>query len=660
MVGSVVAVGARAGPCTVRERDAVWAWDAARRDGTKGACGNARNDTRGLHMFDLTSSRRQFVKGAGAAAAATVALASMPAMAHAADSKKADASADASGVKDGTYVGSAQGKHDVVEVTVTVSGGKIADVEITKCNDTDGIVEAVTNRLPQLVVDTQSLNYDNISGATVTTAAFTTAIEDALTQAGFDVSALEKGAKAEVTYEDPASTDADVIVLGAGGAGMCAALTAYGEGKSVIILEKMPEVGGNTMLSGGGMAAPCNWLQEQEGIEDSPELFESDVFKGGDEKGDPDLVHVLAQGALEGAEWLRDEHNVEWSDHLVFFGGHSVKRSVVPEGESGAKITTPLENDCKAAKIAIVTDMRATDFVMDDDGVTVKAVKATRTDGKEFESTGKAFVLATGGFGSNVEMRLKYDSTLGDKIKSTDSVGTTGDGITMAENIGAAFTGMEYIQTYPTCDPITGALLYIYDERLYDRGILVNKEGDRFVEELERRDVISNAIVSQTDNCAWLLWDQAGADETQLLVNHKGEYDMGVASGVVVKGDTLEEVAEAAGIDPDEFAKTVEHWNEMCDAGSDSDFNYRSTMNKFETAPYYLGRCVPSVHHTMGGVHCTTDAQMQKEDGTPFTNLFAAGEVTGGIHGTNRLGSDAIADLTVFGRIAGSSAAGAC
>lgn len=611
-------------------------------------------------MSKLVSSRRQFVKGAAAVAAAGAALGLVGGI-GAASASEASEPSETSGAssqpQDGTYTASAQGKHDLVEVTLTVSGGAIADVEVTSCNDTEGIAEAVINRLPALVVEHQSLNYDSVAGATITSAAFTAALEDCLAQAGFDVAALEKGERCEVVYADPASTDADVVVLGAGGAGMVAALTAASEGRSVIVLEKMPEIGGNTMLSGGGMAAPCNWLQAEEGIEDSKELFESDVMAGGDDKGDPALVHVLAEGALDAAEWLRDEHGVEWSDHLVFFGGHSVKRSVVPEGESGAKITSPLEADCKAAGIQIECDMRATELVMSDDGLTVTAVKATRADGKEFEFTGRAFVLATGGFGSNVEMRMKYDPTLDGNIKSTDSIGTTGDGVTMAESIGAAFTGMEYIQTYPTCDPITGALLYIYDMRLYDRGILVNKEGDRFVEELERRDVISNAIKSQTDNCAWLLWDEAGVEETQLLANHKGEYDMGVQNGVVVKGDTLEEVAEAAGVDAEELVKTVERWNEMCDAGHDDDFDYRSNMNKFETAPYYLGRCVPSVHHTMGGVHCTTDAQMQKEDGTLFENLFAAGEVTGGIHGTNRLGSDAIADVAVFGRVAGSSAA---
>ena len=597
--------------------------------------------------MSINASRRQFVKGAALGTAAVLAASAAPAAVL----------ADEPEVVDGTYTASAQGKHAPVEVTVTVEGGQIADVQITSCSDTDGLVESVVNRLPQLVVDTQSLNFDSVTGATITSMAFRMALSDCLEQAGFDVAALEAADKAEPVFEDPATTDADVIVLGAGGAGMCAALTASAAGKSVIIIEKMPSIGGNTMLSGGGMAAPCNWLQEKEGIEDSVELFASDVIAGGDEKGDPELIQVLAEGALPAAEWLRDEHGVEWSDHLVFFGGHSVKRSVVPEGESGAKITTPLENDCKAAGVSIYTDMRATEFVMADDGVTVQAVKAVRSDGVEFEFTGRAFVLATGGFGGNVEMRMKYDSDLDENIKSTDSVGTTGDGVVMAEGIGAAFTGMEYIQTYPTCDPVTGALLYLYDMRLYDRGILVNKEGQRFVEELDRRDVISNAIKSQTDNCAWLLWDEAGVEETQLIKNHQGEYDMGVESGVVVKGDTLEEVAEAAGIDPTEFAATVAHWNEMCDTGADDDFNYRSKMNKFETAPFYLGRCVPSVHHTMGGVHCTTSAQMQKEDGTLFTNLFAAGEVTGGIHGTNRLGSDAVADVAVFGRVAGASAA---
>lgn len=605
--------------------------------------------------MNLTSSRRLFVKGAAGGMAALVAAGSVPALALA-DEAASDDAAAASGVTDGTYSASSRGKHAPVTVEVTVSGGKISDIKISEHSEMPGMVESIEKDMLPLIVEHQTLNVDNVTAATVTSSAVLLAVADALGQAGFDVDALYDADYAAPVYEAPETTDADVIVIGAGGAGMNAALTAAAAGKSVIILEKLPSIGGNTQVSGGGMAAPCNWLQQEEGIEDSPELFEQDIIAGGDDTDqDHDLVHVLAFGALEAAEWLRDEHGVVF-DHLNFFGGHSVMRSLVPKGESGAQITWPLKNDCEKAGIPIYRNMRATEFVMNDDG-SVAAVKAQNPAGDEFEFTGKAFVLASGGFGGNLEMRMKWDPTLDENVMSTDTVGTTGDGITMAEAIGADFVGMKWIQTYPTCDPITGALLYIYDVRLMDRGILVNEEGNRFVEELERRDVISNAIKAQTGAYAYMFFDQTGVDETGLFESHPGEVQMCTELGTLFKGDTIAEVAEAAGVDAAGLEACVAHWNEMCDEGVDADFNYRSNMNKFETGPFYLGRCVPAVHHTMGGVHITVDAQVVREDGSTFPNLFAAGEVTGGIHGTNRLGSDAVADTAVFGRVAGASAA---
>ena len=596
--------------------------------------------------MNLNASRRQFVKGAGAAAA-MFAVAGLPVAAYAADGEAT--------VVDGTYTASAQGKHAPVEVAVTVADGAIADIAITDHHEMPGMVESVEKTMLPLIIENQTLNVDNVTGATITSVAVIGALTDALAEAGFDTATLTKAAYAAPVYEAPATTDADVVVLGAGGAGLSAAIVAADAGKSVIVLEKLPSIGGNTQISGGGMAAPCNWLQEEEGIEDSPELFEQDILVGGDNIADPDLVHVLANGALDSAEWLRDEHNVEFT-HLNFFGGHSVKRSVVPEGETGAAITWPLKSDAEKAGIQIYTALQATEFVADDDGA-ITAVKAVNPNGEEFTFTGKAFVLATGGFGSNVEMRMKYNPDLDENVKSTDTVATTGDGIAMVEPLGVDLVGMEWIQTYPTCDPVTGALLYICDMRLMDRGILVNEEGERFVEELERRDVISEAIKEQTGNYAYLLWDQTGVEETKLFDNHPGEVKMCTDFGTLFEGNTLEEVAEAAGVDAAALVATVEHWNEMCEAGEDADFNYRSTMNTFGKAPYYLQRVVPAVHHTMGGVHITTDAQVVKADGSTVPNLFAAGEITGGIHGTNRLGSDAIADVITFGRIAGASAA---
>lgn len=598
--------------------------------------------------MSITTSRRGFVKGAGAGIAAVAATSMISGVAFADDAK-------ASEVKDGTYTAAARGKHADVNVEVTVEGGKVTDIKIGDNIEMPGMVESVEKVMLPLIIDNQTLNVDTVTGSTITSMAVLNAVTDACKQAGLEAS-MSAAEHAAPVYEAPATTDADVIVLGAGGAGLSAALTAAKAGKTAIVLEKLPSIGGNTQISGGGMAAPCNWMQKEEGIEDSPELFENDIIAGGDDTDqDHDLVNVLANSALESAEWLRDEHNVEFA-RMSFFGGHSVKRSLVPKGESGAQITWPLKGDAEAAGVTIYTNMRASEFVVDDSG-TITAVKASDPDGNEYEFTGKAFVLATGGFGSNVEMRLQYNPDLDENVHSTDTVATTGDGIVMAQGIGAGLVGMQWIQTYPTCDPVTGALLYIYDMRLDDRGILVNAEGDRFVEELDRRDVISNAIKSQTGEVAYLLWDQAGVDETGLFDAHPGEVKMGYDLGTLFKGDTLEEVAEAAGVDAEELVKTVEHWNEMCDAGADADFNYRSTMNKFETAPYYLGACVPSVHHTMGGVHINTDAQVVKETGETIPNLFAAGEVTGGIHGTNRLGSDAVADCITFGRIAGASAA---
>lgn len=598
--------------------------------------------------MSITTSRRNFVKGAGAGIAAVAATSMISGVAFADDAK-------ASEVKDGTYTAAARGKHADVNVEVTVEGGKVTDIKIGDNIEMPGMVESVEKVMLPLIIDNQTLNVDTVTGSTITSMAVLNAVSDACKQAGLEAS-MSAAEHAAPVYEAPATTDADVIVLGAGGAGLSAALTAVKAGKTAIVLEKLPSIGGNTQISGGGMAAPCNWMQKEEGIEDSPELFESDIIAGGDDTDqDHDLVNVLANSALESAEWLRDEHNVEFA-RMSFFGGHSVKRSLVPKGESGAQITWPLKGDAEAAGVTIYTNMRASEFVVDDSG-TITAVKASDPDGNEYEFTGKAFVLATGGFGSNVEMRLQYNPDLDENVHSTDTVATTGDGIVMAQGIGAGLVGMQWIQTYPTCDPVTGALLYIYDMRLDDRGILVNAEGDRFVEELDRRDVISNAIKSQTGEVAYLLWDQAGVDETGLFDAHPGEVKMGYDLGTLFKGDTLEEVAEAAGVDAEELVKTVEHWNEMCDAGADADFNYRSNMNKFETAPYYLGACVPSVHHTMGGVHINTDAQVVKETGETIPNLFAAGEVTGGIHGTNRLGSDAVADCITFGRIAGASAA---
>ena len=343
-----------------------------------------------------------------------------------------------------------------------------------------------------------------------------------------------------------------------------------------------------------------------------------DMIVGGDHVGDPDLVNVICEGAYGAMEWLIFNGGVAWQPYERFFGGHSVIRSLIPEGNEGSGIICKLDKRAEGLKnLKVCRNTKADELVQDASGAVV-GLKATNTaTGETYDFKAKAVILAAGGFGSNVEMRMKYNPEMDEKILSTDSVGATGDCHVMAEKIGANLIDMQYIQTYPVCDPETGSLLYVGDVRLESRAIMVNKEGDRFVEELDRRDVLSNAIVEQTDGKAYMLFNQANADETGLLVTHEDEYENLEARKVIVKGDTLEAVCEPFGVDAAELAKTVEKWNGYCKDGADPDFNYRAALNPIEGGPYYILAYKPSVHYTMGGLHINTDAQVLDSDAAP-------------------------------------------
>ena len=254
-------------------------------------------------------------------------------------------------------------------------------------------------------------------------------------------------------------------------------------------------------------------------------------------------------------------------------------------------------------------------------------------------------------------MRKQYNPKMDEKILSTNSVGSTGDGIVMAQELGAQVVDMQYIQTYPTCDVETGALLYVGDVRLEGRSILVNLEGKRFVEELERRDVISFAVTEQTGGVSYMFWDEASMQASGVAASHQQEYDDLIRRGKLVKADTMEEACAHFGINAEELKATVERYNQYAADGKDLEFNKRGTLTAFGEGPYYIMVSTPAIHHCMGGLKINTSAQVMDTEGNVIPGLYAAGEVTGDIHGTNRLGSDAIADIIVYGRIAGENAA---
>ncbi|MEG3029046.1 MAG: flavocytochrome c [Oscillospiraceae bacterium] len=561
-----------------------------------------------------------------------------------------------SAIKDGTYQGEGTGKGGAIKVEVTIASDTITGIKVLEHGETEGFDTAMTT-LTDSIIKTNPVDVDLVTGCTLTSNGFIQGVTAARTAAGATPDMLKK---IEINTDKTAKKDVeethDIVVVGAGGAGFCAAIEAKMAGADVIILEKLPVAGGNTLISGAEYAAPANWLQEKEGIKDNTQLMIDDMLKGGDNKNDPALVKVVAEGALEGAKWLRDEVGVIWEDELMFFGGHSVKRSLIPLGASGQEIIKKQLAKAEELGIKVLYNTPATELITDANGKVV-GVKASSEDTNYTFKTNKSVIITTGGFGSNIEMRKQYNPAIDEHILSTNSVGSTGDGIVMAQAVGADVTGMEYIQTYPICDPLTGTLLYFDDARLYGHTVIVNKEGKRFVEELGRRDEMSMAIKAQTDSVCYELIDQNGFEQSKLQENHAKELEYLYKNKLLVKADTLEEVAAGFGVDAAELKKTVDNYNGYVDAGKDTEFNKRSLPSKIEKGPYYMIKAVPAVHHTMGGVKINTDAQVLNKDGKVIEGLYAAGEVTGGIHGTNRLGSDALADITVFGRIAGKNAA---
>lgn len=558
-------------------------------------------------------------------------------------------------IKNGNYTGEGTGKGGIIKVEVKIEDDTIKAINVLEQTETAGFEKAM-DTLTENILKTNTLEVDIVTGCTMTSKGFLEAVNDALVTAGANASMLKKmGTESVKTEKESVTKEYDIIVIGAGGAGFSAAIEAKMAGANVIILEKMPVAGGNTLISGAEYAAPNNWIQQKEGIEDNVDLMIEDTLRGGDNKNNPELVKVVAENALEGAEWLRDVVGVEWEDELMFFGGHSVKRSLIPLGASGQEIIKKQLMKAEELDIEILYNTPATELIINESGKVI-GVLAEGTDTNYTFNATKAVIITTGGFGSNIEMRKEYNPEIDETILSTNTVGSTGDGIIMAQKIGAGLTGMEYIQTYPICDPLTGTLLYFDDARLYGHSVIVNLEGKRFVEELGRRDVMSMGIKDQTGHVCYEIIDHNGFVQSKLQENHAIEIEYLYANELLVKANTVKEAAEFFGIDAEQMQKTLDDYNSYVDAGVDPEFNKRSLPSKIEEGPFYILKAAPAVHHTMGGITINTKAQVLDTKGNVIEGLYAAGEVTGGIHGTNRLGSNALADITVFGRIAGQNA----
>ena len=533
----------------------------------------------------------------------------------------------------GIYTASVPGFGGDVEVNLEVSSKNVEDLRFTGTGETPALGGAALGALRLSILKNQTADVDAVSGATITSEAAKLAVKKAMADA--------KGERFTGDWNQ-----ADIVVIGAGGAGMTAAAQAAMDGASnVVVLEKMPITGGNTVRATGGLNAAETKYQKADGIEDSVDLFIDDTMKGGKNLNDPELVWVLAEQSADAVDWV----NEIGGDLSVVgqFGGASVKRIHRPSDTSavGPMLVQALNQELEKLKIPVFLETTATHILLDQDGA-VCGVEAVGSDGKSFNINCRAVVLATGGFGANLDMVVKYREDL-TGFATTNHSGATGDGIVMAEELGAGLVDMEQIQTHPTVDPETTTM---YTEGVRGNGaILVNREGRRFVNELETRDVVSAAILEQTGGQCYLVFDQAVRDSLAAIEKY-------VSQGIVVSADTPQELAAMIGVDGDALEQTLTRYAGFQASGTDSEFGRESMELPLNQPPYYAGLCAPAIHHTMGGVKISTDATVRHPDGTTVPGLFAAGEVVGGVHGANRLGGNAVTDIVVFGRAAGSGA----
>ena len=552
--------------------------------------------------------------------------------------------------KGGTFSGSAKGFSGDINVEVTIDDNKtITKVEVVKSSESADIGEKALPKLVEEVVASNSSQVDVVSTATVTSDAFIEAVNAAIVAAGLNPEDFKPTEKTVTEMKDE-TIDVDVVIIGAGGAGMVAGITAAEAGKNVLIVEKAPIVGGNTSRATGGMNAAGTHYQKEQGIEDSVELFIEDTMKGGHDLNDPELVKTLAENSANAIDWL-DSIGAELKD-VGKAGGASVNRSHRPVNDEGkilsvgSYLVSKFEETCKSSGVKIMLDTEATEIIMKD-GAAV-GIKAKSVD-TNYTINAKAVIDAAGGFGGNMDMVVQYKPELKGYV-STNASTITGDGIKMAEAVGAATVDMEQIQIHPTVVQETGAL--ITESLRGDGAILVNAEGKRFTDETLTRDVVSANVISQTGSYAWLIVNQKMFDDSTVIQKY-------VDQGYMIKADDVASLAKLIGTDEATLKTTLDTWNSAIENNNDAEFNRKGldTMAyNITEPPYYAVKIAPGIHHTMGGIKINTSTQVIDTKGNVIPGLYAAGEVTGGVHGGNRLGGNAVADIVVFGRIAGQQA----
>lgn len=536
-----------------------------------------------------------------------------------------------------------------MDIEVLSEDQLITAIQVLSHADTPEIADPALADFIAQILENQTLQIDAVNGATQSCETLRKGIERLLKRQGFTEEQLYAARPQTPTVQEEASEIYDVVVIGGGGAGLAAAVSAARQGASVAVLEKADSLGGNTIRATAMYNCVDDQLQHPLQIMDSEQLFFEETFNGGHQKAKPELVRILTSQADEGLAFLQ-ELGLEIDTVIDNCLGGEHARGHYSKAHNGTDFIQVLSDACVREQVDFYLNIRAEALIQE--GSAVIGVQAVQQRQPIQFQARQGVILATGGFGYNMEMRMQYDQSLTGDLLCSNTPGTVGDGLVMAQAIGASLIDMEYIELYPMADIYDGGLHNSIPNAI-NHGILVNTEGDRFIREDAGRDELAQAIRAQDHGFVYSVTD----DDFSSLQEDRDFLEGLVLMGQVVKADTLEDLARQLELDFSVLEAAVNDYNRSVEQQRDPRFQRRTLINKIDHPPFYATAKTVTVHHTLGGVEINEHAQVLDQKTQPIPRLYAAGKVTGGIHGANRLGGNSFPDCIVFGRIAGTEAA---
>lgn len=538
----------------------------------------------------------------------------------------------------GTYDEVGTGKYGDVAVSTTFTSDRIEKIVVGDHSETQGFFEVPVEKIPAAIIESQSLAVDVITGATMTSDAILEAVEKAAVNAGADISKLKEKVNSEEKPGESVEYTTDVVVVGAGIAGLSAALEAHNNGAKVILIEKMPIAGGSTIRSGGKILAAGTDIQKANGIEDTPEAFKDFLVEVGENEINEEYAAMIANNSAENIQWLID-NGVEMNENIeVLHSTIQPARGLWTAEGTGAGFTQPLEAKLKEEKVEILYSTPATELI-EKDG-TVIGVMASNDNGDTITINAEVVILATGGYTHNKEMMAEFHPFLKNVVTNT-SEGNTGDGIIMGEKVGANLIMKEGAIDIAT-NPMT---YYGYGEEF--KGLFVSESGERFLDESIFHFTRTRVMLEKGINNFWAI--------TPEYNDRVGE---SIAAGFGFEANTIEELQEL--IKGEKLIETVNQYNALAKNGSDTDFGKKAEyMKPIEGEKVYALKMILSNSGTFGGLDTDIDSRVVREDGTVIKGLYAAGEVGSGhfLHKEYPGSGTAIISFLTFGRIAGENAA---